>query len=148
DFKFIDPFYSHLKKVGHSVQRDEWEWGQPKSIARTKNQIKTADIIFCEWGLANAVWHSNNKRVGTKLYIRAHLQEINPRARKFGSQIKIDNVDKVIFVQEEVRLEAIRLWNWPKEKTCVIPNFVLSDEYRPMHRENTRKIRLGMVGII
>jgi len=148
DFKFIDPFISNLKKEGHLIRRDTWNWGEPTDITRSAAYRDWADIIFCEWGLANAVWHSQNAVPGKKLFIRMHLQEVNARARRFGKAINIENVNKVIFVQEEVRQEAIRLWGWPEDKTILIPNFVLSDEYDIPARHNRNGLTLGIVGII
>ena len=63
-------------------------------------------------------------------------------------QIRPDRVERFIFVSERVRDEAIRLYGWPREKTVVIPNFVLDDEYRLHERSFAGPIRLGMVGII
>ncbi len=148
DYKFIDPFLSYLKKNGHHVVRDEWEWGSEKNLALTKSYQEWADIIFCEWGLANAVWHSNNPILGKKLYIRVHLQEVNERARKFGYKIDINNVNKVIFVSEQVKERAKELFGWPDEKLTTIPNFVLSDEYLLKEIYDSQSINLGMVGII
>lgn len=147
DYKFIDPFISHLKRLGHQVVKDEWGWGGEKDIASTKSKQKWADIIFCEWGLANAVWHSENSIPGKKVYIRVHLQEINERARKFGYKVNIQNVDGVIFVSEYVMEKAIELFGWPREKMSVIPNYVLTDEFLPKLSSNDQ-IKLGMVGII
>lgn len=148
DFKFIDPFISQVKSEGHHVIRDAWEWGAPENLEATQAAATLADVVVCEWGLANAVWYSQYLESGKKLFIRIHLQEINDRARKFGYQINIKNVEKLIFVSERVRDRALELFGWPKEKTVVIPNFVLIDEYifRPPKPECS--IRLGMVGIV
>lgn len=149
DFKFVDPFYSHLKANGWEVIRDVWEWGKPTDIEVSRRAHAWADVIFCEWGLANAVWHSQNKRPGKRLIVRIHLQEINPRAEKFGHQIDAEAVDRFVFVSDRVRREAIQLFGWPIDKTTVIHNFVLTDEYRPGVREPMGEVvRLGMVGIV
>ncbi len=148
DFKFIDSYISRLKSQGHNVLRDCWEWGGFANENLSKLVIDDADILFCEWGLANAVWYSKNKKINQKLYIRCHLQEINERARKFGYQINVDNVDSIIFVSEYVRDEAIRMFNWDPAKTQIIPNYLLDDEYDTKCRTSSDCIRLGMVGII
>ena len=147
DMKFIEPYVSWLKSQGNLVECDLWEWGEAQNIERSEKCLKQADVILCEWGLANAVWYSRKNTEGKPLFIRIHLQEINPRARKFGPQIDISNVTKVIFVSERVRGEALSMWGWPKEKTIVIPNFVLDDEYLVSPRKNT-KVVLGIVGIV
>ena len=150
DFKFVDPYVSHLKANGHRVFRDTWEWGGPKDLDSTRRLQAEADVIFCEWGLANAVWHSENKREGTKLFVRIHLQEIDERASKFGYKMDQDAVDGYIFVEEGVRRTAIEMFDIPWEKTHLIPNFLLDDEYQDnAHtKHNDEIVRLGMVGII
>ena len=148
DLKFIDSYYSHLKSLGHQVTTDHWEWGKPADLERTQSMMKTADVVFCEWGLANAVWYSKNIDADKKLIIRIHLQEINERAKHFGKQINFENVDTFIFVSERVRQTALQMWDWPENKTTVIPNFVLDDEYILRKKPNDDVIRLGMVGII
>jgi len=148
DFKFVDPYMSYLKARGFEVRRDVWGWGEPVEIGKSRECQEWGETIFCEWGLANAVWHSQNLAPGKRLIIRAHLQEVNERARKFGYQINIDAVERVIFVSQRVREQAIELFGWPEEKTTVIPNFVLTDEYQFHPRPKDEIIRLGMVGIV
>lgn len=146
DLKFINPWISYLKKEGYQVKVDEWEWGVAKDLDRSTRLLEWADIIFCEWGLANAVWYSQNNIHNKPLYIRAHAQEVREKARKFGKQIVINNVSKVIFVADHIRQKALELWQWPEDKTTVIPNFLLADKFTL--RESPLKLNLGMVGII
>ncbi len=146
DFKFVDHYYSHLKSNGYQCVKDHWEWGATTTEARSRELYEKADIIFCEWGLANAVWYSQNNSEKKPLYIRIHLQEINPKAQKFGPAIDIENVTRVIFVSERVRDVAIEKWNWPIEKTVVIPNYVLVDSFTSSPTKR-RSINLGLVGI-
>lgn len=148
DFKFIDPYISYLKSEGYNIIRDNWEWGKEVNIKQTQENYVRADIIFCEWGLANAVWYSKNNVDNKPIYIRVHLQEINERARKFGKMIDLSSITKVIFVSERVRDEYIKLFNLPSEKAVVIPNFVLDDEYTLRSRPKTTSVNLGMVGIV
>ena len=148
DYKFIDPYISSLKARGHAVLRDRWRWGDPADMERTRSLREGADIVFCEWGLANSEWHSANLLPGQRLFVRMHLQEVDQRARRFGASIDIAKVERVVFVQEEVRQEALRLWGWPEEKTVVVPNFVLEDEYRAPVEDARSGLVLGMVGIV
>lgn len=105
-----------------------------------------ADIIFCEWGLANAVWYSNNNHSQKPLYVRIHAQEVREKARKFAKNINFNNVTKFIFVSETIRDKAIELYNWPINKTCIIPNFI---EPAPFDNKSfDDEIKLGMVGIV
>lgn len=146
DFKFINHFMSFLKSGGFSIFTDQWEWGGSKYIERSKDLYAQADIIFCEWGLANAVWYSQNNYLQKPLFIRIHAQEVRERARKFGAQIDSENVTKFIFVSEKIRDDAIRLWNWPVEKTIIIPNYVLIDDFILKQKTHLTPT-LGLVGI-
>jgi len=147
DFKFIDHFYSHLKATGYNVVRDRWEWGEAKDIENSKSLLKKSDIIFCEWGLENAVWYSNNKQPHQKLYIRIHAQEVREKARKFGRKINAENVDKFIFVSERIRKKALELFGWPEEKTVITPNYVLTDDFNYSEKAKLSPT-IGIVGII
>ena len=153
DPKFIYPYYSHLKVNGGNVIFDEWDWGSAKDEGRSRVCADNADIVLCEWGLANAVWYSKNLNSRAKLYVRIHAQEVRKKAAKFGRLMNHDRVDKFIFVSTRVRNEAINLFGWPIEKTVVIPNFILDDEYLLKEDEGQGDvshghIKIGMVGII
>lgn len=148
DPKFCHAYFSELKQRGYLVSYDGWEWGDAKNEARSRQLLKTADVVFCEWGLANAAWYSRHVRPDQNLVVRVHAQEVRDRARKFGHQIQHENVNCFVFVTEWVRRKAIELFGWPEEKTVVIPNFLLDQEYLFMPKRPTDKISLGMVGII
>lgn len=146
DFKFIYPFVSYLKRSGAPVLVDPWYWGSSIDIKSSQRKQDWADIIFCEWGLANAVWYSNNNSSNKPLYIRIHAQEVREKARKFAFDINVEKVTKFIFVSENIRQKAIELFNWPMDKTIVIPNFL---ENTPFEEKNlNEEIKLGMVGIV
>ncbi|MEX5565646.1 glycosyltransferase [Pseudophaeobacter sp. 1A16562] len=148
DPKFCHAYFSGLKTQGHRVSYDDWEWGEPKNEQRSRRLLETADTVFCEWGLANAAWHSQNIRPGQNLIVRVHAQEVRDRARKFGPQIRYENVNHFVFVTEWVRQKAIKLFGWPEEKTVVIPNFLLDQEYLFRPKAPSSAIHLGMVGMI
>ncbi|WP_225205315.1 glycosyltransferase family protein [Novosphingobium huizhouense] len=148
DMKFVEPYVSRLKAQGHEVRHDDCGWGSISDEQRSRRFAEWADIVFCEWGLGNAVWHSQNLPEGKRLVIRCHLQEVGERARGFGAQIAIDRVETVIFVSAGVRDQAVELFGWPVEKTVVVPNFVLDDEYAFHPPEPGEVIHLGMVGIV
>lgn len=148
DLKFIDPYISYLRNENFGVYRDLWEWGEARDLKLSKQLHYESDIVFAEWGLANAVWLSKNLEDSKRLFIRIHLQEINPNAAKFGHQIHYERVEKLIFVSQRVRDEAMKMFNWPIDKTIVIPNFVLEDEYELKQNYDTKTIRLGILGIV
>lgn len=147
DPKFVYPYYSKLKRQGVPAIFDQWKWGNPENEARSQAQLSKNDVIFCEWGLANAVWYSHNLPKGPKLVVRVHAQEIRESAQQFGHSILHQRVDAFIFVSKRVRDQAIDMFGFPAHKTYVIPNFVLEREYLPVTKDFSQNIRLGMVGI-
>ncbi|HED5352416.1 TPA: glycosyltransferase, partial [Campylobacter jejuni] len=147
DYKFIDHFYSYLKSIGFMVDKDLWEWGDNKYLDRSKYCAHNSDVIFCEWGLANAVWYSNNIAKKNKLVVRIHAQEVRQKAMKFGHQLNIKNVDKIIFVSDRIRKLASDIFNWEKNKTCIISNYVLTDDFVCNDLQKKVDLNFGMVGI-
>ncbi|MCF6232584.1 MAG: glycosyltransferase [Rhodobacteraceae bacterium] len=148
DPKFIFPYYSDLKSRGAKVVYDPWEWGGPTNEQSSREIMSKSQVVFCEWGLANSVWYSKNLRPGPKLIVRVHLQEIKEPGKRFGNEINHARVDRFIFVSELVRQEYIRMFDLPREKTCIVNNFILENEYLPAAKSFSETITLGMVGII
>ncbi|MPC00385.1 hypothetical protein YZ37_000805 [Campylobacter lari] len=147
DYKFIDHFYSYLKSIGFMVDKDLWEWGDNKYLDRSKYCVHNSDVIFCEWGLSNAVWYSKNISENNKLIVRIHAQEVRQKAVKFGHQLNIENVDKIIFVSERIRKLALDIFGWQENTTCVIPNYVLMDDFICNDLHKKIGLNFGMVGI-
>ncbi|MDD3266917.1 MAG: glycosyltransferase [Burkholderiales bacterium] len=146
DLKFIEHYISYLKACGYPIYKDAWSWGNPENESRSKELYKKADIIFCEWGLANAVWYSKNNTELKPLFVRIHAQEVRERARKFGNSLNVDNITKFIFVSDKIKGDALKLWNWPQEKMTTIPNYVLTNDFTFIHKTKLSPI-LGIVGI-
>ena len=147
DLKFIGEFESYLKIKGHQVKRDNWGWGEPLDIERSKSLLKWADVIFSEWGLANSVWYSNNKNAQQKHVVRIHLQEINERAKGFPLNIESTGVDNFIFVAEHVRDVAISEFNWEENKCLMIPNFVDVDRLNQDKLKSSKRT-IGIIGVV
>ncbi len=149
DFKFIDPYISYLKSKQVPVKKEIWEWGGHKNEKQLVEGYKWADKIFCEWGLANAVWYSKNNQDNKPVYIRIHAQEIRERAQKFGRQIDTSNIEEIIFVSENIRDQAIELFGYQKEQTKFIPNFVMDDEfYFSKRKKSNNSVVLGLLGFV
>ena len=148
DFKFCHPYLSLLKKAGCPITLDQWDWGSFTDEFSSRLSISESDVLFCEWGLANAVWYAQNKQPHQRLVVRVHAQEVRPRAQKFGHALEHEKVDCFVFVTDWVRRQAIQMFGWPEEKTMVIPNFLLEDEYAFQNKAFSGAIHLGMVGII
>lgn len=147
DLKFIAEFESNLKKQGHDVRRDVWEWGEAKSIVRSKQLVNWGEVIISEWGLSNAVWYSQNISPDKTHFIRVHLQEINKRARKFPPKINLDSVNKIIFVSDTVRKTATQMFDWPDDKLTVIHNYVNTELFDRV-KSKSAEYTLAIIGIV
>lgn len=144
DFKFIDKFIDYCKNSGrYNVKIDKWKGHVGHDEAYSKECINWADIIFCEWGLGNAVWYSNNKLNYQKLIIRVHSQE---RRSKFYEKFNIDNIDKVITITPYMFEEVSKYMNIPRYKINMIFNYVDCNKFEKSKDENA-KYNLGIVGI-
>jgi len=146
DLKFIYSYITHLRRHGAEVAIDPWEWGAHVSLRLSEHYSNWGDYIFCEWGLANTVWHSKNKKEGKKLFVRIHAQEVRKKAAKFGRAIDAAGVDKFVFVSSLIRQQALEMFGWNDEKTELIPNGVKENRFY----DPTREIKpiLGIVGIV
>ena len=105
--------------------------------------LPEADVIFCEWCSAQAVWYSKNKRPDQRLYTRLHRFEAFTDLPK---QVDITAVDGVIVVSDYFRDLCMREYGWPREKLVVIPQYCVAEQFRrPKHPgyETT----LGLVGM-
>ncbi|WP_156026484.1 hypothetical protein [Sulfitobacter donghicola] len=149
DFKFLYPYYSQLKADGVPCYLDPWEWGAIGDEDVSRRVLAASDIIFCEWGLANAVWYADHVPDDKKLVVRMHAQEVRPTAMRFGRALGHGRVDSFVFVTEFVRDKAVELFGIDRGKTTILPNFVLDTEFLPEPKfTDCSVVRLGMVGII
>src|SRR5699024_4492557 len=88
DLKFIQFYIKHLTKSGHEVKIDKWENHLGHNLEQSFELLNWAEIIFCEWGLGNSIFYSQNKRVNQKLIVRLHRQELET---SYLSESKIEN---------------------------------------------------------
>lgn len=145
DFKFLNWYIEHCKNNPNlNVLIDKWEGHENHDLDNSEKLIQQADIIFCEWGLGNAVWYSRNKRRGQKLFIRLHRQEIDT---KFLPLINYDNVDRVIVIVPHLFEEFNRLKKVPRGKMMIIENMI---DYKRFNKPKYEDIQynLGIVGIL
>lgn len=144
DLKFADSWIKHLRELGVSVLVDEWENHAHHDEQRSRDLLSRADTVFCEWGLGNAVWYSQNVGENHRLVVRVHAQELRgPYLRK----INHGSVDQYIFVSELMREGAIASHGVPRPITTVIPNIVRTDM---LALEKTSKAAktIGFVGMV
>lgn len=144
DFKFAQHLIQATRDAGYTVLEDKWDGHAQHDEETSKRLIDKADIIFCEWGLGNAVWYSKHKRPGQRLIVRVHAQEIRvPHL----ANIQHANVDQYIFVSELMRTTAIVSHGVPASKASVIPNGVdLTALNKPKPAE--ARFNIGFVGFI
>jgi len=129
------------------VKRDHWKWGEPEFIQRTKLLNNWGEFIWCEWNLANAVWYSNNKTSNQRLVSRLHLQEVGTRARRFQTNININNIDKIVVVANHIIDEVKQLFHWDDEKLHYLPNYVETERLYNNKEDYTAKT-IAIVGVV
>ncbi|WP_025387292.1 glycosyltransferase [Corynebacterium casei] len=144
DLKFATSLIDSLNKEGHTVLIDKWDSHAKHDVERSRALLAQSDIVFCEWGLGNAVWYSHNVSEDQRLVVRVHLQEIQLPYLK-----KIDNskVDKFIFVGELIRRTAILSHGVKGDKSVVIPNGVEAEKLALPKKEGA-EFNIGFVGMI
>ncbi|EGO2713205.1 glycosyltransferase, partial [Enterococcus faecalis] len=124
----IDKFDSHEKHdVGHSKECLEW-----------------ADVIFCEWGLGNLVWYSNNKKDNQVLIARLHFQE---KDLKFLRMVDFEKVDKFIAITPYMLEEFHRIFNIPKCKLNYLDNLIDAKQLN-LPKVNGSEFNIGICGIL
>lgn len=144
DLKFASAILDELQAIGCEVLVDKWDGHNKHDAERSKELLNQADIIFCEWGLGNAVWYSNNLLPRQSMVVRVHSQEL---FLPFLRQVNKAKVGKFIFVGELIRKAAITSHGVPSNKTVVIPNFVDSESLDRPKVEGV-EMTLGIVGIV
>lgn len=143
DFKFVGGVERELQAAGYKLTKDTWGGHNAHHEEQSQRLLSAANIVFCEWGLGNAVWYSHNLRSDQKLFVRVHSQELFV---PFLSRVKQESVNKYIFVSAHIRAQAIRDHGLDPAKCVVVPNTVpMVDDTPP---SEASKFTLGLVGII
>lgn len=145
DFKFINWYIDHCKQSNnYNVIIDKWDGHNVHDYNKSMELLKQADIIFCEWGLGNAEFFSNNKLRGQELYIRVHRQELTTG---YLSNVNYQNVTNVIAISPHIYEEFNRVKRIPRSKMKVIPNMVDVDRFNKSKKESN-SFNIGILGII
>lgn len=144
DFKFLTPLIEEVRSQGHKVLLDHWQSHTAHDEQQSFELLSQADVVFCEWGLGNAVWYSEHKRRDQRLVVRIHLQEIDlPYLRATTHEA----VDAYIFVGELIRRAAVESHDVPAERALVVPNMVNIDEL-DLPKTPDARFNLGLVGVV
>jgi glycosyltransferase involved in cell wall biosynthesis len=147
DLKFLKHTIEHFQQLSsYEVEIDQWKGHNNHDLGRSQELRDWADVVFCEWGLGNAVWYSQNKKAGQKLIVRMHLQE---RETEYPSQFNLENIDRIIAISPYIFEEFSRACNMPRNKMTMIYNMINTEElYQP--KEDLKKVNynLGVCGVL
>lgn len=148
DLKFAKEIIEHFKnKEQYNVKIDQWKGHTNHDELQSKKHLEWADIIFCEWGLGNAVWYSNNKLPGQKLIVRMHQQE---RFTEYPKLFNLEKIDNIITVSPYFFEEFHRLFQLPKSKLKMIYNYVNCEKFAKVPKKDYNQIKynLGICGVL
>lgn len=145
DFKFAKFIIDHFNnKPEYNIEIDKWEGHSKHDEAKSMELLKWADIIFCEWGLGNALWYSNKKKKNQKLIVRIHSQELTTL---YPTEFNIKNIDTIIAISPYIYEELSRIFKIPRSKMKMIYNMI---DFKKLQHDKIEgyNYNLGMVGII
>lgn len=147
DLKFLKHTIEHFQQhSSYEVEIDQWKGHNNHDLGRSKELRDWADVVFCEWGLGNAVWYSQNKRAGQKLIVRMHLQE---RETEYPSQFNLESIDRIIAISPYIFEEFSRSCKMPRSKMTMIYNMINTVEL-DQPKEDLKKVNynLGVCGVL
>ncbi|WP_208001603.1 glycosyltransferase family 4 protein [Macrococcoides canis] len=145
DLKFIQFFIEYLsKKTDVELKIDQWKGHVDHDIEYSYDLLDWADVIFCEWGLGNIQFYSNNKRKHQKLVVRLHRQELET---SYLNNSNINNIDQFILISPYIYDEFSRKFDLPRNKMKLIYNAVDLEKFNNCNNPD-RKYKLGMVGYL
>ncbi|MBD3896229.1 glycosyltransferase family 1 protein [Halomonas sp. ML-15] len=146
DLKFARELIEYFEsRVDIELKIDYWRSLREHDEYESKKLAEWADIVFCEWCAGNAVWYSENINPSkTNLFIRFHRIEI---LMEFAPKVRMEAVEKVLFVGPHFLRQAREKFSWPMEKLSLLPNFVDTEMYR---REKFKgaEFNLGLIGFV
>lgn len=144
DLKFFTRIQDHLAALeAVELRVDAWREIGEHDVAESERLLAWADVIICEWCANNAIWYSQRKRPEQRMIVRLHRFEL---FRRYPHHVKLENVEKVVFVGDHYRDEGLEKLGWPEEKLVVVPNWV---DTRLLDRPKVEGafFNLGMIGI-
>lgn len=142
DGKFLQQFLDRAK--GDPAIQIIWQaWATTTKPASPPMVPEDVDTVFCEWCCENAVWHSQNKRRGTKLIVRLHRFEA---FRDFPARVNWAAVDTLIVVSDHFRDIMVAQYGVDPARIHVMPQYI---DWPALQRPKLAEARfhLGMVGI-
>jgi glycosyltransferase involved in cell wall biosynthesis len=121
-----------------------WQaWATTTRPAQVPQIPDDVDTVFCEWCCENAVWHSRNKRPGTRLIVRLHRFEA---FRDFPERVDWSAVDALIVVSDHFRDIMITQYGVDPGRIHVMAQYI---DWHALQRPKQAQARftLGLVGI-
>lgn len=145
DLKFMGELMDFLtRNPSFDVRQDRWTTLHTHDENTSRQLAEWADLVFCEWAGPSLAWYSNNLPDETRLVSRLHRFELNG---PWMESVSWDKVDKLVFVSDWVRAQAVERFGLAEDKTIVLPNTVdLLDFDRP--KTNNAQFTLGLVGMV
>ena len=143
DLKFLKPLFPYFESA-FSLEVQELEEYMEFSPKEAEKYLKRADIIWCEWLLTSAQWYSVHAYPHQSLFIRAHRFET---ARKYGNNLDINRVSKVITVSYYWFEEFTRRFRIPAEKCTIVSNFIDTEKY-VKEKEPDSRFHLALIGAL
>lgn len=145
DLKFATMIMKHFEEhPDFEVMTDVWQSHEKHSEKHSKACVEWADIIFCEWGLGNAVWYSKHKQPHQELIVRMHFQE---KDLKFPRLMNIENINKIIVITPYMMEEFQRIFKIPRHKMVYIDNLLDAEKF-DLPKKDGKEFRLGICGIL
>jgi glycosyltransferase involved in cell wall biosynthesis len=121
DLQFFHAIEAHLSAAGADVRIDKWDGHEAHDEPASRDALRWADVIVCEWSLGNAEWYADRCRDGQRLIVRFHRQELETA---YPARLATEAVDTMVFVSKRVQRDAIEQFGWRDLTTEVIPNAV------------------------
>lgn len=143
DLKFASGLMSAAERSGASVMIDQWSGHAQHDEAVSRPLLEQADVVFCEWGLGNAVWYSKNVKPHQRLVVRVHQQELR---LDYLRSVKYENVDAMLFVGRTVLESAVVSHGVPRDKARIVPNYVDTQHLLQPKSSDDARFTLGLVG--
>lgn len=146
DLKFIQFYLDYLndERKDIEVKIDKWESHTSHNQKISFELLDWADVIFCEWGLGNSIFYSNNKRKHQRLIVRIHRQELETN---YLFDANIEKIDYFITVSPYIYEEFSRTFSLPRQKMKLIFNPVDIEKFTNKNNDD-RKYNIGMVGYL
>ncbi|HEY7031741.1 MAG TPA: hypothetical protein VH482_10455 [Thermomicrobiales bacterium] len=145
DLKFMRDLLDHFgANDAYRLDIERWDEGAWEKLLNRAEADAWPDIVFCEWCHRNAEWYSRNKRPHQRLVIRLHRYEMGQR---YVQLIKWENVDRIVFITDELRQEFLASVPSMVDRAIVIRNTVACDVLDRAKRPGA-EFTLGLLGIL